>query len=147
MMPNTFMNRSGESVSPMAAFYRIKPSRVLIIHDELDLPPGTARLKFGGGHGGHNGLRNIACRLGTPGFMRLRIGIGHPGAHRDVSGFVLNTPPSSERQLIEDAIEKSIMVLPDVVSGDFQKAMNKLHTGSVNEHGQNSRRGKSINGD
>lgn len=125
--PDTFMNLSGQSIAPMASFYRIVPSQILVIHDELDLPPGSARLKIGGGHGGHNGLRDIVGKLGGTDFLRLRIGIGHPGVDRDVSGYVLSKPPSSERVLIKEAIDRMIGVLPDVVCGDYQKAMNQLH--------------------
>ena len=131
--PDIFMNLSGQSIAPMASFYRIAPAQILVIHDELDLPPGSARLKIGGGHGGHNGLRDLVSKLGASDFLRMRIGIGHPGinlpgVNQDVSGYVLNKPPSSEQTLIEDAIDKAIGVLPDVVCGNYQKAMNQLHS-------------------
>ena len=134
VVPNTYMNLSGQSVAPMAAFYRIDPSQLLVIHDELDLPPGRVRLKTGGGHGGHNGLRDITSRLGSANFLRMRIGIGHPGSNEDVSGFVLRKPPLSEQKLIEDAIDRTIDVLPDVISGDYQAAMLKLHSGTTGEN-------------
>jgi len=134
VVPNTYMNLSGQSVAPMAAFYRIDPSQLLVIHDELDLPPGSVRLKIGGGHGGHNGLRDITSRLGSAHFLRLRIGIGHPGSNEDVSGYVLRKPPISEQRLIEGAINKSIEVLPEIVSGDYQTAMLKLHSESTEKN-------------
>lgn len=126
--PDTFMNLSGRSIASMASFYRIDCSQILVIHDDLDLPPGSARLKIGGGHGGHNGLRDIVSNLGTADFLRMRIGIGHPGVNQDISGYVLNKPSSSERTLIVDAIDKAIGVLPDVVCGRYQKAMKQLHS-------------------
>lgn len=125
--PRTFMNLSGQSVAPMASFYRIKPPQILVIHDELDLQPGIARLKIGGGHGGHNGLRDIATKLGSTDFLRMRIGIGHPGVGADVAGYVLQKPRLNEQKLIEDAIDNAIRVLPDMVCGNYQKAMNTLH--------------------
>ena len=128
VVPNTYMNLSGQSVAPMAAFYRIDPSQLLVIHDELDLVPGRSRFKIGGGHGGHNGLRDISSRLGTANFLRIRIGIGHPGLNEDVARFVLRKPPLSEQKLIEEAIDQSISVLPDIISGDYQTVMLKLHS-------------------
>lgn len=125
--PDTFMNLSGQSIAPMATFYRIAPAQILVVHDELDLNPGIVRLKIGGGHGGHNGLRDITAKLGGADFLRLRIGIGHPGVNRDVTGYVLHKPPSSEQTLIDEAIDNAIAVLPDIVCGDYQKAMNTLH--------------------
>jgi PTH1 family peptidyl-tRNA hydrolase len=128
LQPTTYMNLSGESVLAVAKFYKIAPEEILVVHDELDLPPGTARLKMDGGHGGHNGLRDIISRLGTKAFYRLRIGIGHPGNRDDVVDFVLRRPSISDRRDILDAIEHSLIVLPEVVSGNMEKAMNKLHT-------------------
>ena len=138
--PRTFMNLSGQSIAPMASFYRIKPAQILVIHDELDLPVGRVRLKSGGGHGGHNGLRDIIAKLGRADFLRMRIGIGHPntnetntnenvkaGTNHDVAGYVLQKPRLNEQKLIESAIDKAIGVLPDVVCGNLQKAMNTLH--------------------
>jgi len=137
IMPNTFMNLSGESVAPMASFYQIDPSQLLVIHDELDLAPGSVRLKIGGGHGGHNGLRNIVAKLGSSDFLRLRIGIGHPGLNRNVSGYVLKKPPLSDKGLIENAIDRAINIFPDIVAGNYQAAMNKLHTEPDNDNGKN----------
>ncbi len=134
--PNTFMNLSGQSVAPMASFYRIDPVQILVVHDELDLQAGSARLKIGGGHGGHNGLRDIMKQLGRADFLRIRIGIGHPntnentnkaGVNQDVAGYVLHKPRSNEQGLIEDAIDNAIRVLPDIVCGNNQEAMNTLH--------------------
>jgi PTH1 family peptidyl-tRNA hydrolase len=127
-VPNTFMNLSGQSIAPLVAYYRIEPRQILVIHDDLDLAPGTARLKIGGGHGGHNGLRDIISRLGSDSFVRLRLGIGHPGPGSDVSAYVLRKPLPSEQKLIEDAIEGAMRVFPDVVTGNYARAMNQLHT-------------------
>lgn len=128
LKPTTFMNRSGQAVSALAHFYKIDPSHILIAHDELDLSAGTVRLKKGGGHGGHNGLRDTVNKLGTSDFMRLRLGIGHPG-HRDaVTGHVLNAPPTNERSEIDEAIALSVRALPLILSGDYDKVMQQLHT-------------------
>ncbi|MDQ7072248.1 MAG: aminoacyl-tRNA hydrolase [Gammaproteobacteria bacterium] len=123
-----FMNRSGQSVAAIANFYKISPSNIVIIHDELDLPAGTARLKKGGGHGGHNGLRDIISQTGSKDFLRCRLGIGHPGNSKDVSDYVLSKPSQSDRQAIKNAIDDSLRVLPDVLSGNLEKAMNWLHS-------------------
>lgn len=128
LLPMTYMNRSGESVLAIAQFYKILPNEILVIHDELDLPVGSARLKFDGGHGGHNGLRDIDARLNTKGFYRLRLGIGHPGHRDDVSDYVLNRPSKSDEQSILTAIDHALSVLPDVLNGNIDKAMNVLHT-------------------
>lgn len=128
LKPATFMNRSGQSVSALSAFYKITPEEILVIHDELDLPPGDARLKKGGGHGGHNGLRDIIAHLGTPDFWRLRLGIGHPGDKSRVADFVLHPAGREEQALIDAAIDKSLPVLPQLLTGDFSAAMLKLHT-------------------
>ncbi|MDD5240314.1 MAG: aminoacyl-tRNA hydrolase [Sulfuricella sp.] len=126
--PDTFMNASGRAVGALAGFYKITPEEILVVHDELDLPPGTVRLKQGGGHGGHNGLKDIIAHLGTPEFWRLRLGIGHPGDRNAVVNFVLNVPQRAEQELIESAIEASRVALPQLLSGDFPAAMLKLHT-------------------
>ncbi len=128
MTPTTFMNLSGQAVAPLAAFYRIAPAQILVVHDELDFAPGEVRLKIGGGHGGHNGLRDLIARLGSRDFARLRIGIGHPGAERDVSAYVLSKPPPAEQTLIEQAIARGMERLSQVVAGDFAAAMTELHT-------------------
>ena len=128
MVPATFMNLSGQAVAPVAAFYRIPARQILVIHDELDLVPGDVRLKVGGGHGGHNGLRDIVSRLGSSDFIRLRIGIGHPGTGRDVSGYVLNAPDANDRGLMEQAMARALEVLDEVVAGNFDAAMTRLHS-------------------
>lgn len=128
LLPMTYMNRSGEAVLAMANFYKILPNQILVVHDELDLPVGSARLKFDGGHGGHNGLRDIDARLNTKGFYRLRLGIGHPGNKDDVSDYVLHRPSKSDEQSILTAIDHALSVLPDVLNGNIDKAMNVLHT-------------------
>ena len=129
LIPSTFMNLSGQSVAPLATFFKIPPERILVAHDELDLPPGTGKLKQGGGHGGHNGLRDIISQLGNnKNFARFRIGIGHPGSSDKVSGFVLGKAPSKEQQLIDDIITEAISVLPELVTGNANKAMNQLHS-------------------
>lgn len=126
--PDTFMNRSGQAVAALAGFVKIPAARILVVHDELDLPPGTVRLKRGGGHGGHNGLRSITDSLGTGEFVRLRIGIGHPG-HRDlVTDYVLGKPSPEDRTAIEDAIAAALAVVPQLLAGEFERAMHELHS-------------------
>jgi PTH1 family peptidyl-tRNA hydrolase len=127
-LPLTFMNLSGQPARAISQFYRIQPEEVLVVHDELDLPVGRIKLKTGGGHGGHNGLRDITAQLGSAEFHRLRIGIGHPG-HRDlVHQYVLNKPSIHDRQQIYDAIDRGIAVMPLVLFGDIARAMNQLNT-------------------
>ncbi|MFA5630869.1 MAG: aminoacyl-tRNA hydrolase [Porticoccaceae bacterium] len=129
LIPTTYMNRSGQAVAAMANFYAIAPAAVLVAHDELDLAPGIARLKIGGGHGGHNGLRDIIKALANNnGFARLRLGIGHPGQAGDVVNFVLRKAPSAERSLLEDCIRASISVIPELAEGKWNHAMKVLHT-------------------
>lgn len=129
LVPTTYMNRSGQSVGAMANFFKIDPSAILVAHDELDLAPGVARLKQGGGHGGHNGLRDIIAALGNnQNFSRLRLGIGHPGTAAMVANFVLKRAPASEQELIDDAIERAIKCVPDALKGDWNTAMKNLHT-------------------
>ncbi|PVZ72532.1 aminoacyl-tRNA hydrolase [Pelagibaculum spongiae] len=131
LFPTDFMNRSGTGVAALANFFKITPEEILVIHDELDLEPGIARLKVGGGHGGHNGLRDIVKCLGNnKNFMRLRLGIGHPGDKNRVASFVLNRPTGAEEQQIERAIDDSLDVSEALLGGDWQKAMNQLHTRS-----------------
>ena len=127
--PMDFMNCSGQPVASFAAFYRIPRQAILVVLDELDLPPGTVRLKRGGGHGGHNGLRDLIPRLGGNDFMRLRIGIGHPGHRDDVTGHVLKPAPRDERDAIDAAIDSALQLLPDIVAGNTDRAMKELHTG------------------
>ncbi len=128
LLPSTFMNLSGHSVRALASFYKITPSEILVAHDELDLPTGTARVKRGGGHGGHNGLRDIIAQLNTPDFYRLRIGIGHPGQKDLVVDYVLQKPNKSEKEQIDDAITSALIIIPDIIDGHFERAMQKLHT-------------------
>lgn len=129
LIPSTFMNHSGRAVAPLAQFYGLAAHNILVAHDELDLPPGTARLKIGGGHGGHNGLRDIIAALGNQrDFARLRIGIGHPGQANDMVAYVLRKAPREEQLLIDASITQAIAVLPDAVNGNWNNAMKALHT-------------------
>lgn len=128
LKPMTFMNRSGQSIQALAKFYKIAPEEILVVHDELDLDPGVARLKTSGGHGGHNGLRDTIAALGTKDFKRLRLGIGHPGDRNQVVDYVLKAASKTDRVLIDDAIYDATRVLPDLLNDDMARAMNELHT-------------------
>ncbi len=129
LVPTTFMNRSGQAVIAMANFYKIEPEEILVAHDELDLDPGVAKLKRGGGHGGHNGLRDIISALGNnKNFGRLRLGIGHPGNAKQVVGYVLKKASLSEQGLIDDAIYDATRQLPLAAQGNWEGAMNELHS-------------------
>ena len=128
LIPTTFMNLSGQAVQALANYYKIPPHQILVAHDELDLPTGSIKLKFDGGHGGHNGLRDIISHLSTNQFHRLRIGIGHPGTSKEVHDYVLSNPKKTEREQIEQAIEKAEDTLPLILKGHFQKAMLELHS-------------------
>lgn len=132
MMPQTFMNLSGKSVVLLSGFFKIPASEILVAHDELDFDPGVAKLKQGGGVAGHNGLKDVAARIGSPDFWRLRIGIGHPGERSAVADYVLGKPSPEEREAIDASIEKALGVLPLCISGDLQNAMLKLHTKDKN---------------
>lgn len=126
------MNDSGRMVAAVAAFFKSEPASVLVAHDEIDLPPGAVRLKFGGGLAGHNGLRDVSRALGTGGFWRLRLGVGRPAhAGQDVVGHVLGRPAAHELDEIEDAISKALDVWPEIVSGDMNAAMRELHNGAA----------------
>jgi PTH1 family peptidyl-tRNA hydrolase len=126
--PCTYMNHSGRAVAALAGYYRIPVEAILVVHDDLDLPPGTVRLKRGGGHGGHNGLRDLIPSLGSGGFLRLRLGIGHPG-HRDgVVDYVLSLPSREDRELIGEAVDAGLAALPLVVDGKLEPAMHRLHS-------------------
>lgn len=125
--PQTFMNLSGKAVAALARFYKIAPQELLVVHDELDLPPGQMKLKFGGGHAGHNGLRDIHAQLGSPDYWRLRLGIGHPGIKAEVANYVLRKPPAAEREAIEQSIDTSVAQLDLLVAGRMEQAMMKLH--------------------
>ncbi len=126
--PTTFMNRSGLAIKALADFFKIPPQQILIAHDELDLPPGTAKLKKGGGHGGHNGLRDTIAHLGTNDFQRLRIGIGHPGDSRQVTGYVLGRLGKRESEDLTSVNHEILRVLPDAATGKLSAAMNRLHS-------------------
>ena len=128
LKPGTYMNHSGRSVAAVARYFEIPPERILIAHDELDLPVGTARLKQGGGHAGHNGLRDSIACLGTRDFWRLRIGIDHPGDRSLVTGYVLGRPSRDDAVRIEDALRDAEGALDDLLAGRFQLAMNRLHS-------------------
>ena len=127
LKPTTFMNRSGLSVLSLANFYKILPDEILVVHDELDLPPGGIRIKQGGGNGGHNGLKDIQSHLGTPDFWRLRLGIGHPGDRNEVIGYVLKPPRREERELIDEALDRSLASWPKLGAGDYAAAQQNLH--------------------
>nr|WP_296748115.1 aminoacyl-tRNA hydrolase [Thioalkalivibrio sp.] len=126
LKPLTFMNKSGNAVQKLAGFHKIPPEQILVVHDELDLPVGTARLKLGGGHGGHNGLRDLHRHLG-PDYARLRIGIGHPGIREAVIGYVLERPSRAEETAMREAISAALESVSDLVAGDWDKAVRSLH--------------------
>lgn len=128
LKPQTFMNVSGRAVAALALFYKILPDQILVVHDELDLPPGSAKLKLGGGHGGHNGLKDIIAQLGTRDFWRLRVGIGHPGDRAEVVNFVLNAPRKEEQVLIDEALQRAQDVAASIIEGKMEAAMLKLHS-------------------
>lgn len=128
--PNTFMNRSGQSVAALAQFYKIKPEQILVIHDELDLEPGAVKIKFGGGHAGHNGLRDIQKALGSPNFWRLRLGIGHPrdlGSEQDVAAYVLSQPRKTDWPALELALMRCQRELPALLKADMEAVARQLH--------------------
>lgn len=126
--PAKFMNESGQSVAPLARFYKIEPAQLMVVHDELDLPPGHARIKSGGGHGGHNGLRDIGARYGSPDYWRVRIGIGHPGHKSAVSGYVLKKAPAADQRLMDEAIDLVADQIDRIVGGDLNEAMKAVHS-------------------
>ena len=126
--PQTFMNLSGKSVAALARFYKIQPQEVLVAHDEMDIAPGEAKLKLGGSHAGHNGLRDIHAQLGTADYWRLRIGVGHPGVKSEVVSWVLKKPMAEHREAIHTGIDRAVLALPLLLSGDMEKAMVKIHT-------------------
>lgn len=127
LLPQTYMNRSGQAVAALARFYRIPAAEILVLHDELDIPPGALRLKFGGGLGGHNGLKDIAAHCGTQDFWRLRIGIGHPGDRNEVVNYVLKPPRQEEQTEIETALDRALDAWPLIARGDYPAAMRKLN--------------------
>ncbi|MBA4060978.1 MAG: aminoacyl-tRNA hydrolase [Verminephrobacter sp.] len=128
LQPQTFMNLSGKSVASLARFFKIQPEEILVVHDELDLPPGQVKLKRGGSHAGHNGLRDIHAQLGSPDYWRLRIGIGHPGEKSEVANWVLKKPAPDQRTLIEDSIAHSLKAHTAMLAGDMDKATLLVHT-------------------
>ena len=128
LKPSTFMNRSGQAVAALAQFYKIKPEEILVVHDELDIPCGRIKFKLGGGNGGHNGLKDIQARLGTPDFYRLRLGIDHPGDRNLVVGYVLNKPSPEHRQQIDEAINKSLKSRSILLAGEWEEAVRFLHS-------------------
>jgi PTH1 family peptidyl-tRNA hydrolase len=128
LKPTTFMNLSGKAVAALANYYKISADEILVIHDELDLPAGGIKLKFGGGHGGHNGLKDIHAALGTPNYWRLRVGIGHPGDRNEVVNFVLKSPIKDEQTAIDESMNESSKLLGLLLAGEFENAMLKLHT-------------------
>ena len=127
LKPQTYMNRSGKSVASVAQFYKIQPSEILVIHDELDILPGLAKCKWGGGAAGHNGLKDITAQLGSPDYGRLRLGIGHPGVRQDVAGYVLRKPPTAERDQIENSIYRTLDALPLLLRGQMSDALRHIH--------------------
>ena len=126
--PQTFMNASGTSVAALARFYKIEPEQILVVHDELDVVPGEAKLKLGGSHAGHNGLRDIQAKLGSADFWRLRLGIGHPGVKSEGIHWVLKKPSSDQRELIDACVTRSLQATDDLLSGDFTRATLRIHT-------------------
>ncbi len=128
LMPQTYMNRSGQAVAALARFYRITPAEILVVHDELDIPPGQLRLKFGGGLGGHNGLKDITAHLGTQDYWRLRIGIGHPGDRNEVANFVLKPPRREEQTLIDESIDRALAAWPLMAKADWNGATKQVNT-------------------
>ena len=125
--PMTFMNLSGKSVASLARFFKIAPQEILVAHDELDLLPGQVKLKLGGSHAGHNGLKDIHAQLGSPDYWRLRLGIGHPGVKAEVVNYVLRKPAPDQREAIEQSIQQSLGVLDLLLAGDMERAMMKIH--------------------
>lgn len=128
LKPNTFMNLSGQAISALARFYKIAPNQIVVVHDELDFPPGVVRFKQGGGDGKHNGLKSTIAQLGSPQFLRLRVGIGHPGAARDVANYVLDAPSASEFMAIDTVLNQVLDIFPLLISEQFDKVMQQLHT-------------------
>jgi peptidyl-tRNA hydrolase, PTH1 family len=127
LLPLTFMNRSGQAVGAVARFYRIPPAEILVVHDELDIPPGQLRLKFGGGLGGHNGLKDITAHCGTQDYWRLRIGIGHPGDRNEVINYVLKPPRREEREAMDEAIDRALVAWPWIARGDWNGATQRIN--------------------
>lgn len=131
LKPQTFMNASGESVASLARFYKLAPEQILVVHDEMDLPAGHVKLKHGGGHAGHNGLRDIQAQLGSSATWRLRLGIGHPASREQVIGWVLGRPVAADQEAIESAVRRSLDALPDLVAGRVDRATQAIHAGNA----------------
>jgi PTH1 family peptidyl-tRNA hydrolase len=127
LQPMTYMNLSGKAVAALARFYKIAPQEILVVHDELDLLPGQAKIKLGGGHAGHNGLRDIHAQLGSADYWRLRLGIGHPGVKAEVVDYVLRKPAPEQREMIEQTIARSVDALDLLLAGEMERAMMKVH--------------------
>jgi PTH1 family peptidyl-tRNA hydrolase len=127
LKPTSYMNNSGGPIASVAKFYRVSPPEILVVHDEIDLPPGIARLKKGGAHGGHNGLRDVIAHIGAD-FWRLRLGVGHPGAKELVIGSVLDRPTGAEQQAIDEALSRSLEIVPELLRSGAERAMHKLHS-------------------
>jgi PTH1 family peptidyl-tRNA hydrolase len=127
LMPATYMNESGRAVQALAHFYRIQPAEMLVVHDELDLPPGRMQLRFGGGLGGHNGLKSLTAHLGTQDYWRLRVGIGHPGDRNEVVNYVLKPPRKEEREEIDATLDRALLAWPQLAKADFNAAMQKIN--------------------
>ena len=127
LQPMTFMNLSGKAVAALARFFKIAPDEILVVHDELDLVPGQAKMKLGGSHAGHNGLKDIHAQLGSTDYWRLRLGIGHPGVKAEVINYVLRKPPLAEREAIEKIIDQAVQALDLILAGDMERAMMKVH--------------------
>ena len=125
--PMTFMNLSGKSVAALARFFKIEPGEILVAHDELDLLPGQVKMKLGGSHAGHNGLKDIQAQLGSADFWRLRLGIGHPGIKSEVVNYVLRKPPAEQHEVIDKSIEQSLSALDLLLDGDMERALRKVH--------------------
>ena len=128
LQPMTFMNLSGKAVAALARFFKIAPEEILVAHDEIDIVPGQAKLKFGGSHAGHNGLRDIHAQLGTGDYWRLRLGVGHPGVKAEVINWVLKKPAQEHREAIEDSIARALKAVPELLAGEMEKATMLIHT-------------------
>ena len=128
LQPMTFMNLSGKAVAALARFFKIAPEEILVAHDEIDIVPGQAKLKFGGSHAGHNGLRDIHAQLGTGDYWRLRLGVGHPGVKAEVVNWVLKKPAQEHREAIEDSIARALKAVPELLAGEMEKATMLIHT-------------------
>jgi PTH1 family peptidyl-tRNA hydrolase len=134
LKPTAFMNRSGGPVAAVAKFYGVEPGEILVVHDDIDLPPGVARLKLGGGHGGHNGVRDVIAHLGAD-FWRLRLGVGHPGSKQLVLDAVLDRPTQAEQQAIDEALSRALEIMPELLRSGAQKAMLSLHSRNAGDAG------------